>query len=91
MHACSASWWGLGRRVPATGGLHRAFHFFTPNALAASYLAFRTGSRTDHSCRGSAHTVDLRDVATALNAQADVQVLQALTPNDEHRLEGLVC
>eukprot|EP00967_Tisochrysis_lutea_P096069 scaffold140491_cov21-Tisochrysis_lutea.AAC.3 len=36
------------------------------------------------------HTVDLRDVATTLDAQADVQVLQALTPDDEHRLKGLV-
>uniref|UniRef100_A0A7S3R7Z4 Uncharacterized protein n=1 Tax=Dunaliella tertiolecta TaxID=3047 RepID=A0A7S3R7Z4_DUNTE len=45
----------------------------------------------DHSLGdGLADGVDLRDVATTLDAQADVQVLQALTPDDEHRLKGLV-
>lgn len=36
------------------------------------------------------HTINLGNVATALHAQADVQVAEALAPDDEDGLEGLV-
>lgn len=39
---------------------------------------------------GMAHTINLGNVATALHANADVQVAEALAAQDQHGLEGLL-
>ncbi len=42
-----------------------------------------------HAMRATTPTVDLRDVTAALHPQPDVQVLEAVPPQQEHGLESL--